>query len=810
MAQFTATNNTVENYAGRYRTAPAPTLPVGTIQTFSLENTEAAVSPGFRRFGLQFAKGVMKPLIVPVIKLNGVEVDAQFDERVTWADDGSLKNCVCHIRDTDFAALEERTYTVEGVYGEFDNTSSGVIGDITANTDFNMNLTNVQNSSAATHNGGTLTSSMNTHALTASNVTKIHSGSVTDGYFVEGFLEGTSTDDHLRVTYYVNAWKNSGGTIVDYECAAVLAQDRWAVAGKDRLDYDADFRDGVTVIESFSGVQHIYRGQWVTIDTTNNDGRYAKRPWLTSPETLHYKPDRAYMIETGLVPPLNLTADTSSSVDYNTAYTPLGNMDHRAAIDGTGSYQGRGELPDSDTVAFISQDKTKDRYARTNALAGLGIPYHYRHDTENTIIPVILDPQPSSYYTFSEMPTPQHAYIGGSTDAQYQSGYVTHTGGSAPWSNFGTDSSHAVPYSYYQYLVSGERYLMETTLDLAMNLTHQSHGNVYGSCPGILYWDDTYRAGLYSIPTTRYTGIAQLRASQERTVGWALNILAGAYSIVPDTDRQKKYFNAFVGQQFLYASTSISYLPQEQKDTGLYWFKRENHSPWMSNFVALGAAFCKRAVDGLTGVDEMFNVCANYPAFMWGDNRNYVTLAYRGMVTQQKGAWHATNNPFLSSLYGASLTISVVSADNSASFGTPTIDVEHNDTFYWASYDDSANASSIPSDFTEGTLYYFVWSGGSTGNGTLQISDSADGSPIAISSDDSGYAHVRLANENVAVAVNPPYLPNDDSYTAIAKAAAIAVNKIDDTIISDSLVTQIETFFPKGNASTYFAWNYSA
>ena len=26
---------------------------------------------------------------------------------------------------------------------------------------------------------------------------------------------------------------------------------------------------------------------------------------------------------------------------------------------------------------------------------------------------------------------------------------------------------------------------------------------------------------------------------------------------------------------------------------------------------------------------------------MWGDNRNYVTLAYRGMVTQQKGAWHA-------------------------------------------------------------------------------------------------------------------------------------------------------------------------
>ena len=78
--------------------------------------------------------------------------------------------------------------------------------------------------------------------------------------------------------------------------------------------------------------------------------------------------------------------------------------------------------------------------------------------------------------TADGMPTPVYAYFGYYTDGQWADSYVGVSGGMGVWSTQTNDASHAVAYSYFMYLLEGEEYFLEATLDHATYCVHQTPG----------------------------------------------------------------------------------------------------------------------------------------------------------------------------------------------------------------------------------------------------------------------------------------------------------------------------------------------
>jgi len=117
--------------------------------TFNIENVENATSPTLVRIGMPFKKGDVPSGMIPKVSktVGGTEItNIQFDQRVTW-NDGSLKFCVCHFRDTDLTALEDRSYTLEAKSGSFSNTGTFSLSDIKTDSSWEVELTNVYEAS---------------------------------------------------------------------------------------------------------------------------------------------------------------------------------------------------------------------------------------------------------------------------------------------------------------------------------------------------------------------------------------------------------------------------------------------------------------------------------------------------------------------------------------------------------------------------------------------------------------------------------------------------------------------------------------
>lgn len=812
--------------------ASASGAPVGTFVTsFQVANWSTSSSVGFWRGGMPFADGDVPSGAVPIVQTaSGVTVSAQFDQRSTWSS-GCLRFAVCSLRDSSWTNSESRFYNVYQATGSYNNTGTKTVTDITATSDFTITVssfTQYNGTTTVARGSGAALASFNTDCLTTTRITKVASGGVREAWMIWGaFYDGAdgsgAADAHLKPIWYVDLWKAANGAVADVEYAAVVSQDWWSVASKYRLNYNATLKDGASTINTYSSIQHPYRSQWITVRTNSDDGA-SKRFWKNSMPTLFYKPDKDYWVSTGIVPELDtsFSPTSNSSLGYTAVYTPCGNMNHNAYVDAAGGSMGRGIINNCDAVSFMRQTSADYRYGRNNALAGLGFPSHYRSnntrtrptesaDVANTIISLILDPQAAANYTFTAqgMPAPVNAYIGAAGVAD---GYVAPLGGTGVWSGFGQDASHLDNYSYFMYLLEGERYLLEATLDIAAGCQQRTAGNEFAGRPRLLYYDITAYRTAFSIPTTAYGGVGQMRQfGAARATAWALNLMASAYAITPDDDVQCGFVRAMLTQNLLYCATSMNYMPTTQKDAG-WWTPNQptTHPVWsqyMEALICLAASTCLK-ITGDPNAETLLNMVANTSIGAF-ESLTYLSKQYRGMMTPKAIPWAAGTNDFFARgqwLYGP-LPCVIASVGDTVTLSGPSwfnYTVTNGDVFYPSSVTEGFVTVTIPSELTEGSPYYAV----NTTGTSFQLSASPGGSAINFASNSTSYFNCRLADMNHAIAADPPCMPSADDYPPINLAALTAAHNAGVTDADLTAVTAAQTFLQNVDQSNWPVWKY--
>jgi len=593
------TANTV--YGGRQ----APTLGQDLF-SFTLENNDPGVhSRTLFRGGMPFAKGDIPPGYVPSVKRDGAPVAVQFDERSTWSD-GSLKFAVMHLRDSDTAGAGSKTYTVAAATGSYNNTGATTLASVAAANDLAVEVSNLaqwDGTLSETRASGAARASFAEHAGVATRVTKIHSGSVCEGWVVWGMFKDGATgsgaeDAHLKAVWHVDVWKDASGAVIDTEFSCVLAQDWWAVPGKFRLDYSAALKRNGALVHNYAGIKHIYHAHWMTV-RMQDDANHGKRHWVGTVPTLTYKFSKAYWKATKLVPPYDLDFVPGNPGAHS--YVPLSTQKHRAHIDGTGGYIGRSMLSEPCARAFLLQTPAAVRDSRLSNFAGLHCPFHYRDermrmrpgesaDVANTLIPLLLNPKPPEASTFPGLPAPKDAYAG----TEYQTvaergGWVPIKGGEAPWASSG-GTSHAVGYSTYAYLLEGEHYMLESVIDHATRTGQCGHSNQWGHKPYRWWYQQPNAITELGIPSGRYAGIPGL-TTQERSMAFTMNIVAYAAALTPDSDPQGAYLRVWNAHINDYINDSMDYTPPSAWAAGLHFSSHKDmRSPWQ-NFLNIQGCY---------------------------------------------------------------------------------------------------------------------------------------------------------------------------------------------------------------------------
>ena len=799
-----------------YAGLPTPPSSGGLLTTFSLDNWDAVSSTRtLFRGGMPFKKGDVPAGSVPEIRrAGGAPVVAQFDERSTWSD-GSLKFCVCHMRDTNLAASGTQAYEVHSVTGSFNNTGATTLASVAASDALTVEIssfTQFNNTTNVTRASGAALGSFAAHAAVATRVTKVHSGPVCEGWQVWGMVKdgaaGAGAEDaHLKCIWYVDVWKDAGGAVIDTEFAVEMAQDWWAVADKFRLDYTATLKRNGTTVQAYTGIQHPYRAHWLTARMTN-DFNHGKRHWVGSVPALTRRFSKTYWRDTHQVPPF---ADIVTGSNTSITLLPLSSQQHRADVNGTGAYMGRGLLPNNDAVTFMNQTPVDYRASRVNGFAGLHVPNHFKDertrtrsgesaDIANTLIPALWDPKPSSASTFVGLPAPAHSYASGPETR----GYVVNLGGFVYGFTGNGDGSHAVPYSTSAYLFEGERYFLEAMISAAMTLSTGQFGNEFGGKPWPHWYLNVAARTEMSIPNVRWSGIPGFNAG-ERDVGWGVNLLSNAAALTPDNDPQGQYLKAWNSHCGEYLQACADYTPPSLAAAGVPYNTVGNtngsmHSPWQAGFVVQGCAMNYLANE-VTGYKNYANMAVRSLASKVR-RHFYETDLYRAVLATTTVAYSGGNylsaNEYLAGPYPATVTANVVSM---AFSGTANPGIAANgDVAYFYPRNDGGASTPVPVGYTEGTTLYVV----NVSGATYGLSLTPGGSPISIPDGSYQVAGKFTGRAAVNPAVFPPYLPNSDDYPSILEATFVLSERAALSSVTPGTSATVRSFLT--NVARHAAW----
>ncbi len=812
------------------------------IQTFDLVEMMNASSPGFHRMTLLFKQADCPSGKVPVIWRGSTQIDAQFDQRVTWPD-GSLKLAVTRIRDTTFSALESRTYSVTVATGSFNNTGSKTVTDITIDPKIVFTSVTQTNDvpTTTTRGSGTFTASFNTHKATTTRTTKIASGPICEEWRVWGMAAdntGGALDAHLKTRWRVALWKNADGTIADTEFVAVVAQDWFNVAAKRRINYTATLKKGATDVQAYT-VQHWYGGTWATVKVSD-DNMEGRRFWNTAAPTLFTKWDRAYWISSWLVPPYDIatTPNSNDTIGYTARYTPLSNMNHRPDINEGGAYMGRGIFPNVDAVTFIRRTAADLRRSRCNALAGLSFPVHARSDqsrtrpgelsdTADTIYSLKLHPKSSGDYTFTSagMPAPlnmSHQSGGDITPIPgegYNGVWTNSTGVIAP--------SHAVNFCYFMYLAEGDDILLDAQHDLALHCAINYHYDSFGGNAQLAFYDTAVGATTPSTPT--YGGNAMGRVQEVRSYAWAMNIIACASAITPDNAVEKGFIDLYCKQQADYVVASVAYRPADMESAGV-WGVEGIQSSWMHNWVVMAAYHAY----GLTRYSPFLTFAESVAPFTQGLSvtHNYRAHAYRLAVLPAAGQYvnhqpylvgtneYLSANDFAIHITGGDLTASddrltVTYFTGSGGRDLGLLGLTVNDKLYPTYLLDQEPPMAPPGYLTDGETLYVRDIVGTPINGegdgqTCKLARSAGGTPVDFTSNAGClFNWYPLAADSFAVAgTSGMPLPSGDDYAPICAATAnIAYQR--GTVVTLAAKNKITTFVSGVDYANWPNWKYA-
>ncbi len=828
--------------------APAPQP--GAAQTFTAQNWSSSASPGFQKRGVWFKKGDCPAGMIPTLDIGA----AQFYALRRWSD-GSLKTARMLARYPGFAGSESRTATLGYVSSTFSAGSTAAAGNgglaaALTGRDVKVTFANVKQydgTSSTTRGSGAFAASLAAHAGTATRWTLLTTGPVADvwqGWGMAADNAGGAADAHLKVNWYVTRWKAADGTTAGLQVGAVVAQDWWSVAGKYRLDYDAALVDGATTVVSYAGVQHPYQSQWLLALQGNNNAGQA--PWLGGVQpTLHAVIDKAYFVSTGLVPSLN-TNVTPAAVAIP-SYVPCGSVEHRAAIDGTGAYLGRGIVPDCDAVAFMRGDAQAYARSRVNALAGLGVPYHYRSnrnrqrpgdsapDTANTPIALAMAPKPASYYDFTAdgMPVAVDAYFDSRSPSDHQDGLVYPQGGTGVWQT-SSDASHAVSYCYFAALVTGDEWLLEAQLDLANNLAIAGIYGYHSNRQPFFTGQAQQTAAAPTSPDTgRYSALfAQYQEDNPRSLGWAQLILGHAAGSVPADHVSYRYWQAGLGHNGDYIAANLANMPSDYVAAGAYYPEGGLpgvSSPWMTGGIV---TFCANTCFLVAEDPRWFRLGAFtgvWPLGQAGAGRFYMLDVYRAQDRYRAAYWTA-DNPLVPAVQQGFLNPVPTLTASTGTFrmnpvywnavNSPPPPFSNGDRIVFTKVTQNNNSGVLPAGASEGQVAYLrdVANPQATlGNGSTQPDPATTfrlaasvGGPALTWSTDCAYANMSWLPQSPVsypVASSYPYLPLWDGYVPIHLAAIMTARQAGQPAATKTLVDATLAFVAPMRPSTYSAFD---
>jgi len=627
-----------------------------------------------------------------------------------------------------------------------------------------------------TRKTGAALASLVSHAAVPTRATKVHSGPVCEGWTVwgmskEGAAGAGAEDDHLKAIWHIDVWKDAAGSIVDTEFGAEMAQDWWGVANKFRLDYSATLKRNGATVQAYVGIQQPYGGHWLTV-RMQDDNNHAKRHRVGAVPTLTYMPSRDYWKQTRLVPPYDTT--NAATANASITYVPCASMEHRADIDSTGGYLGRGMLPNCDGKTFIRQTPVDYRNSRTNAFAGLHVPYHFRDerartrpsetaDVANTLVPLLWDPKPASASTFIGLPVPKNAYAGGAASIGDKGGFESPLGGMGVWSTATGDASHAVAYSAFAYLVEGERYFLDASVSLAHHHVQARNGNEFGGKPYVHWYMNTAARTEMSIPSTRWGAITDLNG-QERALGFSINLMGYASALSPDADPQGQYIKGLNLHNAEYLAAAVRYTPTAVRAAG--GIRDYMRSPWMTAFNIQGCSN-NFLMTGSQGCYDYGDMLVRFTVAVATRNK-YDLLMYRSLQSTTPQEYNGSN--YLPAAKYLSGPETITASAGILTFGSETLlpqPLKDGDLIYFYAVNDSSNAVALPSGYTGGTPLYVI----NTSGVNFQVSLTVGGAVFAVSNGTYRIAGEYSGRADIAVAANPPYLPSGDSYPTIHEAA---------------------------------------
>jgi hypothetical protein len=392
----------------------------------------------------------------------------------------------------------------------------------------------------------------------------------------------------------------------------------------------------------------------------------------------------------------------------------------------------------------------------------------------------------------------------------FPSTYVVPTGGSGVWTPSG-DSSHAVAFSYFMYLLEGERHLLQATLELSTNCVHQGNGNEFAGCPTFLYnnvapWETTF-----SIPNTQYSGLGGVKnSSNPRMTGWAMNLFGQAYAVVPDSDVQSGFIKFLSNANGQYLADNLPYFPSDQAALGS-WVNakafRLIDSPWMQNINCQGIFMNWRLTESANALAFLQAVSGNAPLIQWANGQPYSSTQYRNALVVNPDT--TFNGPFLTPTTWLQVSGAHSSAGNIITADAAACIPANGQTFYFLGVDSDAGNANVPTGVAVNTLYYMVNCSGQT----FQVAATLGGSPIAISN----VTNISLGavwNQALTPAQNPPQLPQADDYSGISRAALVGAYLASVTGATLTVLNAAQTWMAPVDASspslTWVTWRWVA
>ncbi len=545
---------------------------------------------------------------------------------------------------------------------------------------------------------------------------------------------------------------------------------------------------------------------------TQDDHSHGKRHWVGAVPSLVYKFSKTYWKSTGLVPPY----DTEFAPDPNAtvSYTPLGNMGHRTNIDGGAGYAGRGMLTRYDVRAFMNQAALDGRVVRTNAFAGLHLPYHFRDertrtrsgesaDIANTLMPQLWWPKADSASTFTGLPTPRHAYRKvNAIEESYRAGYVDPQGGSGVWSP-GGDASHASAFCTYAYLLEGERYMLESVIDHATFIVSNQNPNSFDGLPPVHWWFDTTARAEMSIPGTLWSAIPDMATGQERSLGFSANLLGHAAALTPDNDPQGPYLRGWNSHCGEYLAAGLATTPPSALAGGwTYLSIGTMRSPWMTNLIVQGC-YGNAAMTEVSDFASYGNMAVKSTAALFNRSRSDAG-AERSVSNAINAGYNLTTNPFFP--VDGALTIHPTTCTSNVLTWGHYYGPQAGEVVYFLTFNSGYGAVALPAGFTAGTPYYVI----NPTSTTYQIAATPGGAVVSVPNGSYSVGGRWLGGSAVSVAAPPAYPPQGgDQYWSLAMAAFAYAERAGSTNVPAGAAAAMKAFLANEDRTDTPVWEMS-